>query len=84
MAIGLEVILTDISMFLLTIAPIIGVILFVLGGIVYGLSFTQPADNRGKWQTSGISMMVGGFIVAAIAGIANELITTAGGALTST
>ena len=84
MAIGLEVVLTDISTFLLTVAPIIGVILFVLGGIVYGLSFTQPADNRGKWQTTGISMMVGGIIVAAIAGIANELVAQAGTYLTST
>ena len=83
MAIGLEVVLTDISTFLLTAAPILGVIIFVLGGIVYGLSFTQPAETRGKRQSTGISMMVGGLIIAAIAGIANELVTRAGGFLTS-
>ena len=81
MAIGLEVVASDISAFLLGIAPVISIILFVLGGIVYGLSFTQPPDTRGKWQSTGISMMIGGVIVAAIAGAATILQETSAGLL---
>ncbi|MEM2908903.1 MAG: hypothetical protein QW590_00660 [Candidatus Bilamarchaeaceae archaeon] len=81
MAIGLEVVASNIAAFLLTIAPVIGLILLVLGGILYGLSFTQPADSRGKWQSIGVSMMVGGVIVAAIAGASSLIMETASGLL---
>ena len=83
MAIGLEVALTNISAFLLSIAPVIGIILFVLGGIIYGLSYTQPAENRGKWQSTGMSMAIGGIIIAIIAGAATEIMNWASGALKS-
>ncbi len=70
MAIGAEVVAAGIATFLTTIAPIISIILLVLGGITYGMAQTQPAEMRGKWQTAAISMVVGGLIVAAIAGSA--------------
>ncbi len=70
MAIGLEVAASNIASFLSTIAPIIALILIILGGIIYGLAQTQPPDSRGKWQTAAISMIVGGIIVGAISGAA--------------
>jgi len=53
-----------------SIGPIVSVILIILGGIVYGISNTQPSETRGKWQTAAIGMIVGGIIVAAIVGAA--------------
>jgi hypothetical protein len=38
----------------------------VLGAITYGLAQTQPAENRGKWQSMAMGMVVGGIIVADI------------------
>ncbi|NYZ76800.1 hypothetical protein H0O02_00615 [Candidatus Micrarchaeota archaeon] len=81
MPIGLEVTLSNISAFLLGIAPTISIILIVLGGIIYGLSYTQPPDSRGKWQTSGMSMALGGLIVGAIAGAATIIQETSAGLL---
>ena len=71
MAVGLEVAASNIAGFLSTIAPVISLILLVLGGIVYGIAQTQPPDIRGKWQTAAISMLIGGLIVGAIAGAAS-------------
>lgn len=76
MAIGLEVAASSIASFLTTIAPIIALILIVLGGIMYGLAQTQPPDTRGKWQTAAISMIVGGIIVGAISGAATIIEST--------
>jgi hypothetical protein len=70
MAIGLEVAASSIADFLSTIAPIIALILIILGGIVYGIAQTQPPEIRGKWQTAAISMIIGGLIVGAISGAA--------------
>ena len=58
---------------LLSIGPSIAIILIALGGIIYGLSYTQPAHARGKWQSLGMGIFAGGIIVAAIVGAA-ELI----------
>lgn len=55
---------------LLSLGPSIAVILIALGGIIYGLSYTQPAHARGKWQSLGMGVFVGGVIVAAIIGAA--------------
>jgi hypothetical protein len=71
MAVGMEVVASNIAAFLSGIAPVISLILIILGGIAYGLAQTQPPDTRGKWQTVGISMFLGGVIVAAIAGAAS-------------
>ncbi len=76
MAIGLEVAASNIANFLSTIAPIIALILIILGGIIYGLAQTQPPDVRGKWQTAAISMIVGGIIVGAISGAATIIEST--------
>jgi hypothetical protein len=81
MATGLETFATQIMNFMLVIAPLIAVILFVFGGIIYGLSFTQPADSRGKWQTAGVSMVIGALVIGAIAGIASQIPTISGGFL---
>ena len=70
MAIGLETTASNIATFLTNIAPVISIILIVLGGIVYGLAQTQPPEARGKWQTTAMGMVIGGVIVAAIAGAA--------------
>jgi len=82
MPIGLEVTASNISAFLLGIAPVISIILIIMGGIAYGLSYTQPADNRGKWQTTGMGMVVGGIIISAIAIGATKIQETAAGLLT--
>ena len=81
MAIGLETTATNIATFLTTIAPVISLILLVLGGIVFGLAQTQPPEMRGKWQTTAVSMMIGGVIVAAIAGAATIIQQTSAGLL---
>ncbi len=81
MAIGLEVLASSVAQFLLTIGPVISIILIVLGGIMYGLSQTQPADMRGKWQTAAISMFIGGVIIAVITGAATLIQTTSAGLL---
>jgi hypothetical protein len=52
-----------------------------MGGIVYGLAQTQPADMRGKWQTAAISMFIGGVIIAVVTGAANLIQSTSAGAL---
>ncbi len=81
MAIGLETTATNIATFLTTIAPVISLILLILGGIVFGLAQTQPPEMRGKWQTTAVSMMIGGVIVAAIAGAATIIQQTSAGLL---
>ncbi len=81
MAIGLEILASSVAQFLLTIGPVISIILIVLGGITYGLSQTQPADMRGKWQTAAISMFIGGVIIAVITGAATLIQTTSAGLL---
>ena len=73
MAVGLEIVASNIASFLANIAPAISLILLVLGGITFGLAQTQPAEVRGKWQTAAISMIVGGVIVMAVAGAANYI-----------
>ncbi|MHA2068130.1 MAG: hypothetical protein ACXABY_27530 [Candidatus Thorarchaeota archaeon] len=71
MAVGLEVVASNVATFLSGIAPVISLILIILGGIIYGLAQTQPPDMRGAWQTAAISMVIGGLIVGAIAGAAS-------------
>ena len=84
MAIGLEVVASNIASFLSSIAPIISLILIILGGITYGLAQTQPPDVRGKWQTAAISMVIGGVIVAAMAGAASYIQEQSAGLLKPT
>ena len=81
MAIGLEVVASNIGSFLSAIAPVISLILIILGGIVYGLAQTQPADSRGKWQTTAIGLIIGGIIVMAITGAASFILEQSGGLL---
>lgn len=81
MAIGLEVTANNVASFLSGIAPVISLILIVLGGIIYGVSYTQPPETRGKWQTTAIGMLIGGVIVGAIAGAASLIQSTSSGLL---
>ena len=81
MAIGLEVVASNIAQFLSNIAPIISLILIILGGITYGLAQAQPAEMRGKWQTAAISMVIGGVIIAVITGAADLIQETSSKAL---
>ena len=81
MAIGLEVTATNVANFLSTIAPVISLILIILGGIVYGLAQMQAPEARGKWQTTALSMIIGGLIVGAIAGAATIIQETSSGLL---
>ncbi len=67
---------------LLSLGPSVSVILIVLGGIAYGLSYTQPAASRGKWQSTAAGMILGGVIVAAITGAAQLIAATSATVLT--
>jgi len=78
MPIGLETTATNIATFLTNIAPVISLILIVLSGIVYGLAQTQPPETRGKWQTTAISMFIGGVIVMAISLAAPTIVKASG------
>jgi predicted exporter len=71
MATGLEVAASNIASLLSALAPTIALILVTGGGITYGLAQTQPGETRGKWQTVGLGMIVGGIIVMAITGAAS-------------
>lgn len=82
MALGIEVVLSNIQGLLETLAPTISVILIILSGIVYGLSFTQTPENRGKWQTIAIGLFVGGVVVAAISFAATRIKETSSTLLT--
>lgn len=84
MAVGLEVAASNVASFLQTIAPIISLILIILGGIAYGVAQTQPGESRGKWQAVAISMVVGGIIVGAIAGAATFIQEQSSGLLKPT
>ena len=84
MAVGLEVVASNIAAFLSSIAPVISLILIILGGITYGIAQTQPPEMRGKWQTAAISMVIGGLIVGAIAGAAPFLQEQSAGLLKPT
>ena len=67
---GIETTLTNIATFLETVAPTLSLILIVLGGLAYGLSYTQPPEARGKWQNTAMGLFIGGIIVGVIVGAA--------------
>lgn len=81
MAVGLEVLLSNIVEFLLNIAPLVGLVLMLLGLLIYALSYLQPPDNRGKWQSTGVNMFIGGIILTAIASVSTYIQETAGNLL---
>ena len=62
---------------LLALGPSVSVILIVLGGLLYGLSQTQPSQMRGKWQSTAASLIIGGIVVAAITAAAQVIAQTA-------
>lgn len=49
----------------------ISMLLIILGGLMYGVAQMQPGETRGKWQTTGIAIVVGGILIAAILGAAD-------------
>ncbi len=49
----------------------ISMLLIILGGLLYGFAQLQPGETRGKWQTTGIAIVVGGILIAAILGAAD-------------
>lgn len=49
----------------------ISMLLIILGGLLYGVAQLQPGETRGKWQTTGIAIVVGGILIAAILGAAD-------------
>ena len=67
---------------LLALGPSVSIILIVLGAIIYGLAQTQPSENRGKWQSMAMGMIVGGIIVAAIWGAVDTIFKTSSTLLT--
>ncbi len=81
--IGLTQTVANITATLRVIAPHISIGLIILGGIVYGVSQTQPAEARGKWQTTGIGLVVGGVIIGAITAAAGAIQAGSGTLLTS-
>ncbi|MCL6088941.1 MAG: hypothetical protein M1530_02115 [Candidatus Marsarchaeota archaeon] len=66
----------SIKMTVLSLAPSISITLIVAGAVVYGLAHTQPAENRGRWQTLAMGMVIGGIIIAAIWGAADLIVST--------
>ena len=67
MTLGIETTLSNIALFLRTVALTLSIILITLAGIVYGLAQAQPPEVRGKWQNTSIAILIGGVIIAAIA-----------------
>lgn len=63
---SLQTILEGIQGSLSTIAPTLSIILIILSGFFYAFAQMQPADQRGKYITTAISMFMGGIIIAAI------------------
>jgi len=49
----------------------ISMLLIIVGGLMYGIAQLQPGETRGKWQTTGIAIVVGGILIAAILGAAD-------------
>ncbi|MCP4647223.1 MAG: hypothetical protein GY852_05710 [bacterium] len=49
----------------------ISMLLIIVGGLLYGIAQLQPGETRGKWQTTGIAIVVGGILIAAILGAAD-------------
>ena len=49
----------------------ISMLLIIVGGLLYGIAQIQPGETRGKWQTTGIAIVVGGILIAAILGAAD-------------
>lgn len=66
----IETLLMSWKTILESVALLISLILILLGGIVYGISLSQPSDKRGKLQGMGLGMIIGGIVVAAITGAA--------------
>ena len=49
----------------------ISMLLIIMGGLLYGIAQLQPGETRGKWQTAGLAIVVGGILIAAILGAAD-------------
>ncbi len=49
----------------------ISMLLIIVGGLLYGIAQLQPGETRGKWQTTGLAIVVGGILIAAILGAAD-------------
>lgn len=64
----IETLLTSISITLLNIGPILSLILIILGGIVYALAQLQPPEQRGKWVTWAMNLLIGGVILMVVVG----------------
>jgi len=56
-----------------SVGIMVSMLLIILGGVVYGIARLQPGETRGKWETTGMAIFVGGVLIAAILGAA-ELI----------
>lgn len=67
-------VLRDWKTILSEVGVIIAAILVTLGAIVYGISQMQPAEVRGKWESTAISMVLGGIIIAVIIGAVGIII----------
>ncbi|MCX8163007.1 MAG: hypothetical protein N3D10_00430 [Candidatus Micrarchaeota archaeon] len=61
---------------LIQLGPNIAIILIVLSGIVFGLSYIQPASQRGQLQSVAIGLFVGGVIIAALTAAAEAIAGT--------
>lgn len=79
----IETLLTSIATVLKNLGGIISVILFILAGIVYGLSYMQPSESKGKWQTIAVGMFIGAIIVGAIVAASDMLTGVSQNLLTS-
>ena len=82
MTLGIETTLSNIALFLRTVALTLSIILITLAGIVYGLAQAQPPEVRGKWQNTSIAILIGGVIIAAIASRQSKIQEISSGLLT--
>jgi len=72
---GVFVFTCDMMKTLLAIGPMVAVLALVLGGIIYVYANAfVPADQRGKYHSLAVSLVVGALILAALVGSAGTII----------
>lgn len=68
--------------FLMNIGPTLGMLIILLAGVFYGISYFQPSEGRGKMQKRAVEMGIGGVVILAIVGAAEIIKTIAMSLLT--
>ncbi|MCC7570265.1 hypothetical protein KO465_02880 [Candidatus Micrarchaeota archaeon] len=69
---------------LINVGTTLAAILVIIGAIVYGISQMQPAEVRGKWESTAVGLVIGGIVIAAIIGVSGLIIDFSGDMFKST